>query len=40
MPRVGEKYDIEIETMSKPKEEYNTQDYFELDLTFECLNFN
>ena len=32
MPRLGEKYDIEIETISKPKEEYNTDEYFELDL--------
>jgi hypothetical protein len=32
MPRLGEKYDIEIETMSKPIAEYNTDEYFELDL--------
>ena len=32
MPRLGEKYDIEIETMSRPIEEYNTDEYFELDL--------
>ena len=32
MPRLGEKYDIEIETISKPKEEYNTDEYFELGL--------
>ncbi len=32
MPRLGEKYDIEIETISKPKAEYNTDEYFELDL--------
>jgi hypothetical protein len=32
MPRLGEKYDIEIETISKPKEEYMTDEYFELDL--------
>jgi hypothetical protein len=32
MPRLGEKYDIEIETISKPKEEYVTEEYFELDL--------
>jgi hypothetical protein len=31
MPRLGEKYDIEIETISKPREEYNTDEYFELD---------
>jgi len=32
MPRLGEKYDIEIETMSKPREEYNTDEYLELGL--------
>ena len=32
MPRLGEKYDIEIETISKPREQYNTVEYFELDL--------
>ena len=32
MPRLGEKYEVEIETISKPKEEYNTDEYFELDL--------
>lgn len=32
MPRLGEKYDIEIETISKPIAEYNTDAYFELDL--------
>jgi hypothetical protein len=32
MPRLGKKYDIEIETMSKPKAEYITDEYFELDL--------
>jgi hypothetical protein len=32
MPRLGEKYDIEMEIISKPKEEYNTDEYFELDL--------
>jgi hypothetical protein len=32
MPRLGEKYDIKIETMSKPPAEYNTDAYFELDL--------
>jgi hypothetical protein len=31
-PRLGEKYDIEIETTSKPKAEYNTDEYFEPDL--------
>ena len=32
MPGLGEKYDVEIETISKPKAEYNTDEYFELDL--------
>ena len=32
MPRLGEKYDIEIETISKPRADYNTDEYFELDL--------
>ena len=32
MPRLGEKYKIEIETISKPQAEYNKDDYFELDL--------
>ena len=32
MPRLGKKYDIEIETISKPKDEYMTDEYFELDL--------
>ena len=32
MPGLGEKYDIEIETISKPVAEYNTNEYFELDL--------
>ena len=32
MPGLGEKYDIRIETMSKPIAEYNTDEYFELDL--------
>lgn len=29
---LGEKYEIEIETISKPNEEYVTDEYFELDL--------
>ncbi len=29
---LGEKYDIEIETTSRPKAEYMTDEYFELDL--------
>ena len=32
MPGLGKKYDIEIETVSKPIAEYNTDEYFELDL--------
>jgi hypothetical protein len=32
MPRLGQTYDIEIETISKPKAEYTTDEYFELDL--------
>jgi hypothetical protein len=32
MPRLGKKYDIEIDTISKPKAEYQTDDYFELEL--------
>ncbi len=32
MPRLGEKYDIEIEIISKPIAEFNTDEYFELDL--------
>ncbi len=32
MPSLGENYDIEIETISKPPAEYNTDEYFELDL--------
>ena len=29
---MGQKYKIEIETISKPKAEYQTDEYFELDL--------
>lgn len=33
MPRLGIKYqEIEIEVMSRPKAEYETDEYFELDL--------
>jgi len=32
MPRLGAKYDVEIETVSKPKAEYQTDAYFALDL--------
>jgi hypothetical protein len=29
---LGQKYEIEIETIAKPKDEYVTDEYFELDL--------
>ena len=32
MPRLGAKYDIEMETIEKPQDEYMTDEYFELDL--------
>jgi hypothetical protein len=32
MPRLGQKYEIEIETISKPVAEYQCDEYFELDL--------
>jgi hypothetical protein len=32
MPRLGQKYEIEIETISKPIAEYNRDEYFELEL--------
>ncbi len=32
MPRLGAKYDIAIETISKPRAEYQTDAWFELDL--------
>ncbi len=32
MPRLGDKYDIEMVTTEKPKDEYMTDEYFELDL--------
>jgi hypothetical protein len=32
MPGLGETYNIEIEIISKPKAEYSTDEYFELDL--------
>ena len=32
MPRLGEKYDVEIETVSKLKAEYLSDEYFVLDL--------
>ena len=32
MPVLAERYDVKIETISKPREEFNTDEYFELDL--------
>jgi hypothetical protein len=32
MPRLGQKYEIEVEVLSKPIAEYNTDEYFELEL--------
>jgi len=32
MPRLGQKYAVEIETISKPIAAYQTDEYFELDL--------
>ena len=32
IPGLGKKYGIEIETIAKPKDEYVTDEYFELDL--------
>lgn len=32
MPRLGERYEIDIETIEKPKDDYMTDEYFELDL--------
>ena len=32
MPRLGEKYPIEIEVTAKPKSAYETDEYFALDL--------
>jgi hypothetical protein len=32
MPRLGDQYDIEIEVSSRPINEYQTDEYFELDL--------
>jgi len=32
MPGLGKKYEIKIETLSKPKADYLTDEYFELDL--------
>ena len=32
MPRLGHKYAIEIETISQPIADYQTDEYFELDL--------
>lgn len=32
MPRLGDKYDIQIEVTAKPKAEYHTDEYYALDL--------
>ena len=32
LPRLGEKYDIEVETISKPHAEYKTAEYLQLGL--------
>jgi hypothetical protein len=32
MPGLGQKYEIEIKVTSKPKADYNTDEYFDLDL--------
>ena len=32
MPRLGAKYSIEVEVVSKPRAEYQTDGYFQLDL--------
>ena len=32
LPRLGDKYELEIETTSKPKAEYHTDAYYALDL--------
>lgn len=32
IPGLGKKYEIEIEIIAKPKDEYMTDEYFELDL--------
>lgn len=32
MPRLGGKYQVEIESISKPRAEFQTDEYFELDL--------
>jgi hypothetical protein len=31
-PGLGDKYEVEIETIAKPQDEYMTDEYFELDL--------
>jgi len=32
IPRLGDNYDIDIEVTSKPRADYNTDEYFALDL--------
>ena len=32
MPSLGEKYDLDLEVTERPKEDYMTDEYFDLDL--------
>ena len=32
LPRLGQKYEIQTEVISKPRADYQTDEYFELDL--------
>ncbi len=32
LPRLGEKYDLEVEVISKPRAEYQTAEYLKLGL--------
>lgn len=32
LPRLGAKYDIEVEITSQPKDQYQTDEYFDLEL--------
>ena len=32
MPRLGTTYDVKVETVSKPKADYHTDEYYALDL--------
>jgi hypothetical protein len=38
IPRLGQKYEIEIDNISKPKAAYQTEEYFELDLSVAPVN--